>query len=66
MKHPTPPPLRRIEYRIFRGVLKSWEQLFDEATQFANELGPSRVISISHSEDRDDGVVAVWFWTDGE
>lgn len=54
----------RLEYQIFRGVLSTWDDLFRQAADFANELGPERVVSISHSEDRNDGVVAVWYWED--
>ncbi len=52
-----------VRYRMFRGMLASWQALFDDAARFATELGPTRLISISHSEDKDDGVVAVWYWT---
>lgn len=51
-----------VQFRIFRGVWTSFEALFSEAAQFASLLGPERVISISHSEDKDDGVVTVWYW----
>jgi len=40
--------------------------LFRQAADFANEIGPERVVSISHSEDKDDGVVAVWYWTNDD
>jgi hypothetical protein len=53
----------RVEYRMFRGTLKTWEDLFDEAAGFASEIGRKRLIGISHSEDDNDGVVAVWYWT---
>ena len=53
---------RVVRYEIFRGTLATWESLFDQAAEFANSLGPERLISISHSEDKEDGVVAVWFW----
>jgi hypothetical protein len=52
----------QARYRIFRGTLASWESLFDEATAFASTLGPDRLISISHSEDQNQGVVVVWYW----
>lgn len=39
-----------------------WEALFSEVAEFATELGGDRMISISHSEDKDEGVVTVWFW----
>jgi hypothetical protein len=34
--------------------------LFRESADFATEIGPDRVLSISHSSD---GVVTVWYWT---
>jgi hypothetical protein len=51
-------------YRIFRGTMTTWDALFDEAAYFASSVGPQRVISISHSEDANDGVVVVWYWQD--
>jgi len=55
---------RRVEFRVFRGVMTSWAALFEEAAQFASEVGPERLINISHSADRSDGVVTVWFWSE--
>ncbi len=60
----APAPVRRVEYQVFRGTLATWDDLFAQAAAFASELGPERLISISHSEDNDDGVVAVWFWSE--
>lgn len=50
------------KFKQFRGVLKSWERLFQEAADFATLVGQDRVISISHSADHSDGVVTVWYW----
>ena len=61
---PASKPAWRMSYKVFRGTLATWEALFTEAAEFATYIGPERVISISHSEDNDDGVVAVWYWTD--
>ena len=52
----------RLEYRVFRGVWASFDNLFMEAAEFATSVGRERVVSISHSEDKDDGVVTVWYW----
>jgi hypothetical protein len=65
------PPLRgaaakgkmRVAYRIFRGTFISWDNLFREATEFATQLGPERLINISHSGEQD-GVVTVWYWAE--
>ena len=61
---PESKPAWRMCYKVFRGTFATWEALFSEAAEFATELGPERVISISHSEDDSDGVVTVWYWTE--
>lgn len=57
-------PAWRMSYQVFRGTFATWDELFAQAAEFATNIGPERVISISHSEDDSDGVVAVWYWTD--
>ncbi len=52
----------RMLTKVFRATFKSWQALFDQATDFATEIGRERVISISHSSDSGDGVVVVWYW----
>jgi hypothetical protein len=51
-----------VEFRTYRGVLASWDELCSEAAAFATEIGPLNLISISHSEDENEGVVTVWYW----
>lgn len=53
----------KVEYKLFRGVLKRWQTLFNEAAEFASGIEKERLISISHSEDKEDGVVTVWYWS---
>ena len=53
----------KVECKLFRGLLKSWEKLFKEASEFASGVGKERLISISHSEDQEQGVVTVWYWS---
>lgn len=50
-----------VRFKIFQSSLSSWEALFEEAAVFASQLPPDRLISISHSEDANDGVVTVWY-----
>ena len=40
------------------------ERLVSEATAFATSMGRDRLINISHSEDNNEGVVAVWYWSE--
>lgn len=52
----------RVCYKHFRATFKTWEDLFQEAADFATEIGPERVISIAHSADKSEGIVTVWYW----
>jgi hypothetical protein len=51
-----------LQYEIFRSSFSSWETLFDEAAAFAMQVGRQNVVNISHSEDKNEGVVVVWYW----
>lgn len=55
-------PSSSVEFKIFRGNLASWEELFSEAADYATQIGPMNLIGISHSEDDNEGVVTVWYW----
>ena len=55
-----------VEFKTFRGAWTSFDNLFRQAAEFASYLGKENLISISHSEDHDDGVVTVWYWNDGQ
>ena len=51
-----------ILFKIFRaGGLDAWEKPAAAAAQFASTLNRSQVVSISHSSDRGDGTVVVWY-----
>jgi hypothetical protein len=40
--------------------------LFNQAAAFATSVSPDRLITISHSADRTDGVITVWYWADDD
>ena len=52
----------RVRFKHFESGTKSWQTMFEEAAAFATAVGPERMISISHSEDQNQGVVTVWYW----
>jgi len=54
----------QVKYKTFRGTFATWTDLFTQACEFANTIGRENLISISHSEDKDDGVVTVWYWSE--
>ena len=62
---PRPAPRRQVAFRCFKSAWDTWNALFQEAADFATRIGPERLISISHSEDNNEGVVVVWYWEDG-
>ena len=51
-----------VKFEVFRSSLESWQSLFQQAADFANSIGQENLISISHSEDNNEGVVTVWYW----
>ncbi|MEZ6185444.1 MAG: hypothetical protein R3F62_10590 [Planctomycetota bacterium] len=57
----APPPGTRVRYELFRSSWESWDSLFGTAAAFARDLG-TRLISISHSGESSEGIVAVWYW----
>ena len=52
----------RVDYQVVRGSLSTWKTLFEDAARVASEVGPDRLIGFSHSEDRSDSVITVWYW----
>jgi hypothetical protein len=51
-----------VKYESFHGTLATWDDLFSEAAEFASQISRDRLITISHSADRSNGVVTVWYW----
>ena len=54
----------QARFEVFRGTLASWQTLFSEAAAFATSIGRDHLISISHTEDQNEGVVTVWYWAE--
>jgi len=52
----------QVRFRVFRSSWERWEALLEQAAAFATQIGQQRLISISHSEDNQDGVIVVWYW----
>ena len=56
----------RVRFQTFSSGWSSWDSLFGEAAAFATTIGPHRLINISHSCDKNQGVVTVWYWDEDE
>lgn len=54
----------RITFKAFDSKMASREKLFKAGLEFANKLEPDKLITITHSEDRDNIVLTVWYWTE--
>lgn len=53
-----------VRYKIFQSRTSAWDTLCREATEFASQHAPGRIISISQSSDESERVVTVWYWVD--
>ena len=57
-------------HRMFESRTKPWEDLCEEATAFATQIGPDKVISISVAASGGtdlfghggQGLIVVWYW----
>src|SRR5262245_15898572 len=56
----------RVLFKAFDSKMASREKLFKHAAEFASNIGPDRLITMSHSEDRDNIVITIWYWGDEE
>jgi len=54
----------RITFKAFDSKMASREKLFKAGLEFANKLKREDIVSITHTEDRDNIVLTVWYWTD--
>ncbi|MFN4258229.1 MAG: hypothetical protein ACK4RK_02970 [Gemmataceae bacterium] len=52
----------RVLFRSFDSKMASREKLFKAASEFASKLGQENLINITHSEDRDNIVITIWYW----
>jgi len=58
-RHPSTASQATLRFQVVRGSLASWESLFSQAGRVASG---KRVAGISHSEDKNEGVIAIWYW----
>jgi hypothetical protein len=54
----------QVRYRLFKSVMKSWEDLSADAAAFASMIGRERLIniSVSQADTGGQGVIFVWYW----
>lgn len=48
-----------LRYQVVRGTWDGWDTLFGRAGSFA---AGKNVVGVSHSEDKNEGVIAIWYW----
>jgi hypothetical protein len=56
----------RVVFKIFDSKMASFEKLFKAAVDYASHIPKEDLINISHSSDKDNIVVAIWYWAEGE
>lgn len=55
-----------VFFKVFDSKMASREKLFKAAVEFANKIDRERLINITHSEDRDNIVITIWYWAEQE
>jgi hypothetical protein len=55
----------RVLHKTFENQLATRQRVLQKAAEFATQLGPERLINITHSEVDRDFIVTIWYW-DGE
>lgn len=54
-----------VKSKRFEGILKNWDKLSKDATDFATEIGRERLINISESvSDFSHRGITVWYWSE--
>jgi hypothetical protein len=48
--------------KLFKSHYDSWETMSQQVAEFLTTLGPGKVIGVSHSQESQLGVIAVWYW----
>ncbi|QEG24012.1 hypothetical protein MFFC18_39180 [Mariniblastus fucicola] len=57
----------QVHHQIFQSSYRFWNDLCNEAAQFASQIPPELLINITHSCDHQKGVVVVWYhWPTNE
>lgn len=51
------------KYELFRaGAFTSWDALLTDVARFVTWVGRENLIAVSHSADKGEAVVVVWYW----
>ena len=60
----------KLQAEIFESVMKSWEEMCSEVSEFASTIGKDRLVSISVAAAGGtdiggrgaNGIIIVWYW----
>jgi len=52
----------KANFKIFKSLSEPWDAMSRQVADYLTELGPEKVISVSHSHEGHIGVIIVWYW----
>jgi len=52
----------RVRFKTFQSQFGLRERVLQKVAEFAQQVGRERLISISHSEERDNAIITLWYW----
>jgi hypothetical protein len=55
-----------VRYEYWESNSDTWQIMLSRAKDRVDQVGPHRLISISHSQYNSTGVVVVWYWARGD
>ena len=52
----------RVQFKTFESQFLTRQKMLQKAAEFATQMGPERLINVTHSEDNHESFITVWYW----
>ena len=52
----------QVRFKTFQSQFGLRERVLQKVAEYAQQVGRERLISISHTEERDNAVITIWYW----
>jgi hypothetical protein len=52
----------RVQFKTFESQFLTRQKMLQKAAEFATQMGPERLINVTHSEDHHESFITVWYW----
>jgi hypothetical protein len=52
----------QVQFKTFESQFLTRQKMLQKAAEFATQMGPERLINVTHSEDHHESLITVWYW----